>query len=223
MDLVKTPWDEHVFGMDTYEINKLDPNILNDIAGIPGHFTIKIDPLAETKILHDHGFYYCGTLVETYCQPGHFKSYFMEGIEISCLPESADLQEMIIGAFLNNRFHRDFNIDNGLADQRYLNWLKQIYAEGSVFTFRYQNETAGFWGFKENKIILHALKASIRGKGLAKYFWSKGCLELFSMGAGELVSSIAMSNVAVLNLYASLGFKFRNARDIYHKFNAGKS
>jgi ribosomal protein S18 acetylase RimI-like enzyme len=58
---------------------------------------------------------------------------------------------------------------------------------------------------------------SFRGKGLAKYLWSTGCRELFKRGHKELSSSISAANLAVLNLYSSLGFRFRNAVDVYHR------
>jgi ribosomal protein S18 acetylase RimI-like enzyme len=75
---------------------------------------------------------------------------------------------------------------------------------------------AGFFAFSRNKILLHALSESFRGKGLAKYFWSAACEKLFSQGFSELISSISASNLAVLNLYASLGFRFRKPLDVYH-------
>jgi len=83
----------------------------------------------------------------------------------------------------------------------------------------YRDELAGFFGYSINKIVLHALSENYRGRGLAKCLWSAACKELFDLGHGEIVSSISVSNVAVLNLYASLGFRFRNPLDVYHLFN----
>ena len=51
---------------------------------------------------------------------------------------------------------------------------------------------------------------------MAKYFWSKACQAMFKLGYKEIISSISTSNVAVLNLYTSLGFKFKNVQDVYH-------
>ncbi|MEX0267936.1 GNAT family N-acetyltransferase [Leptolyngbyaceae cyanobacterium UHCC 1019] len=80
----------------------------------------------------------------------------------------------------------------------------------------YYKTLAGFWGYSENKIVLHALGSDYRGRGLAKYFWSAACRELFRQGHSELVSSISFSNTPALNLYISLGFRFRNSYDLYH-------
>jgi ribosomal protein S18 acetylase RimI-like enzyme len=65
--------------------------------------------------------------------------------------------------------------------------------------------------------VLHALGANHRGRGLARHLWSAVCADLARQGAEELSSSISVSNLAALNLYASLGFRFRNPVDVYHK------
>jgi ribosomal protein S18 acetylase RimI-like enzyme len=80
----------------------------------------------------------------------------------------------------------------------------------------FNNELAGFVACIENRLVLHALNQSYRGKGLAKFFWSSFCQHLFSQGYSELTSSISTTNMPVLNLYCSLGFNFRNPVDVYH-------
>jgi hypothetical protein len=52
---------------------------------------------------------------------------------------------------------------------------------------------------------------------MAKFLWTPVCQALFDAGASEIVSSISAANLAVVNLYSSLGFRFRNAVDIYHR------
>jgi len=80
----------------------------------------------------------------------------------------------------------------------------------------YEKKLAGFWAFSDNQILLHALSPDYRGKGMAKYFWSLACQEMFKLGYQEIISSVSASNLAVVNLYSSLGFKFKNPQDIYH-------
>jgi len=58
---------------------------------------------------------------------------------------------------------------------------------------------------------------SHRGRGLAKYFWSAVCRHLFAQGQREIRSSISFVNIAVINLYSTLGFRFRKPVDIYHR------
>jgi len=216
--LVKTPWDARAFNIDTFEILDSSEEALSSVvnAGIPGHYTLRVDPLSSKKILHRYGFYYCDTLVEPYCRIEDFVDSKHEGI---CLSTSLSIGELISisqDAFLYGRFHRDFNIDNSLANLRYDLWLRDLHREQNVFGLMYYRQLVGFFGFSTNKIVLHALDKGYKGKGLAKYFWSAACRELFSSGYSELASSISSANIPALNLYASLGFKFRNPKDIYH-------
>lgn len=217
-----TPWDTQIFGINTYEILDTSELVFDQILhqitthNISGHYTVKIVPLASKKLLYKYGFYYCDTLLEPYCEHENLVEYQKEKITISKSIKIEQLLEICHGAFTHGRFHRDFNLEQNLADLRYDSWLKQLYEAKTVFGLMYAQDLAGFWGFSKNKIILHALAEKYRGRGLAKYFWSIACLELFNLGYSEITSSISASNIAVLSLYSSLGFKFRNAIDVYH-------
>ncbi|MFM6348105.1 MAG: GNAT family N-acetyltransferase [Dolichospermum sp.] len=224
-DIIATPWDSRVFGVNTSEIlYTSEINLQTTLQRIfkeksLGHYTIKINPLAPKKILHEFGFYYCDTLIEPYCSPERIVKYDQEGIDIS---ESVNREELsllsniIYSTFTYDRFHRDFNINPHLADVRYDLWLQDLWKNEQVFTLRYSGKIAGFWAYSNNKILLHALSQEYKGKGLSKYFWSLACVKLLAKGHQEITSSISASNLAVLNLYSSLGFRFRNAVDIYH-------
>jgi hypothetical protein len=43
------------------------------------------------------------------------------------------------------------------------------------------------------------------------------CRQLFAEGHAEIQSSISFVNMAVINLYAALGFRFRRPVDVYHR------
>lgn len=217
--LTPTSWDKKVFGIDTYELKNIFPEVLERIKNMKGHFTIKVDPLSCKKKLHESGFYYCDTLIEPYCEKKRFKYFYHKSVRLSYDLNIEDLIKIADKAFTYDRFHRDFNLDKKFADLRYNNWLREFYGLKKVIGLMYEDDLAGFWCVNEGRIPLHALSVKYRGKALAKYFWSAGCRELFNKGFEEISSSISSSNLAVLNLYASLGFKFRNPLDIYHKFN----
>ena len=220
----KTPWDSKVFGINTFEIvyNSEEKEILNQVLkkivseNQVGHYTIKVNPLFCKNILHEYGFYYCDTLIEPYCNSENLMIFNKEGISLLSSVPLEELVKISNSAFAYGRFHRDFKINKNQADSRYNSWLKELYQEKKVWGIMYYEELAGFWGFSKNKIVLHALSNQYRGRGMAKYFWSKACQQLFSRGYSELTSSISAANLAVLNLYSSLGFKFRNSVDVYH-------
>ena len=215
--IVKTPWDSKVFGIDTYEIRTLSKEAMEQAIKLRGHFTVKVDPSSSKKLLHDYGFYYCDTLIEPYCTPDRFTPFKHKKASVSRSAAIDDLIAISHGAFYG-RFHRDFNIDKKLADLRYDAWLKELYNRGGVFGLIFDNELAGFLGFSENRICLHAMDKKYRNKKLAKYLWTLACRELFNGGHEEIKSSISTFNAAALNLYSSLGFRFRGPLDVYHRF-----
>ncbi len=217
--IVETFWDSRVFGIPTYEITALSEEVLTSIREMPGHFTVRVNPLASKQLLHEHGFYYCDTLIQPHCTEDRFVAFEDGTVHTTSSVTLDEIRALAHGAFTHGRFHRDFNIRSDLADSRYDRWLQDLFYAGNVFGLCYATELAGFFGVSENEIVLHALSQRYRQRGLAKYFWTAGCRQLFKAGHAEIASSISASNVAVLNVYASLGFRFRNPRDVYHRFN----
>lgn len=220
MNIIETPWDSKTFGFPTYELKNLDSEVISQLKNIKGHITIKVDPLISKEELALNGFYYCDTLLTPYCKKEEFVNFENENVTIKTDSDFDSYANICLNnTFQHGRYHRDFNIDNKLADKRYYSWLEQLYNESRVLTLMYKDDVAGFFGYKENNILLHAISDKYRGKGLAKYFWSEACNFLFSKGEKDLKSSISAANIPVLNLYNSLGFKIVSATDVYHKFN----
>lgn len=217
--LKKTPWDSRALGCDTYEITEYSEAALREALKTTGHFAIRVEPLEPKMLLHTLGFYYCDTLIEPYCGEKHFIPHENSSVSISRPALFDELLAICDGAFTHGRFHRDFSISPQCADLRYNLWLKDLHDAGTLWPLHYENDLAGFFGYSGNKIVLHALSSRYRGKNLAKYFWSLACREMFSRGNREIFSSVSASNAAIINLYASLGFRFRNPSDVYHFMN----
>lgn len=217
--IINTPWDERALGVKTYEIRILSADVIEEIRHMPGHFTVRVDPLSSKKILHDNGFYYCDTLVEPFCTPDRFIAFKNPSAGVSRAVSQAELSGLAYDVYFYGRFHRDFQIKSELADRRYSLWLEDLYNAGNVWGLMYKDVLAGFFGLDENRIVLNAVGRKYQGKGLAKFLWSAGCAELFRTGHDEIMSSISVANVAILNVYSALGFRFRNPLDIYHRLN----
>ncbi len=212
-----TPWDAAAFGMPTWELCEYSEQALQLAAKTTGHHTLKVDPLADKSQLHQYGFYYCDTLIEPHCTAERLKRIELEGATVSQQIEAERALAICHGAFLHGRFHRDFNLPKAAADLRYDNWLKQLLDKGQVYGLYWQGELAGFIAYSDNNLLLHAVEQKYRGQGLAKYWWSAVCAELLAAGCKEVKSSISAGNLAILNLYASLGFSFFHPQDIYHR------
>jgi hypothetical protein len=218
MPLIKsTPWDTAAFGMPTFELTKYSENALQQAAQIAGHYTLRVDPLADKRLLHEYGFYYCDTLIEPHCNATRLRAVEHPKATIS---KDVDVEQALVichGAFGHGRFHRDFNVSREVADLRYDNWLKQLRNAQQVYGLYWEDELAGFIGHSGNNLVLHALTEKYRGKGWSKYWWSEVCGELLASGHHEVKSSVSAANLAALNLYTSLGFSFSNPQDIYHR------
>ncbi len=215
--LTSTPWDTTAFGLPTYELADASAVTLYQAAQTPGHHTVRVDPLASKQLLHEYGFYYCDTLIEPYCTAEKLSILKHPDISIGRNAGWPELLPICHGAFAHGRFHRDFNLDRTRADRRYDNWLRQLYDRQCVYGLFKRDELAGFIAYTDNSLVLHAISETYRRKGLAKYWWSAVSCELLCAGYVEVKSSISAANVAALNLYASLGYSFRNPSDIYHR------
>ena len=218
--LRKIPWDSAALGIDAYEIAVPSPEALQMATRVPGHYTVRLDPLASKQALHEHGFYYCDTLIEPFCLPDSFSGFDDPSARTSRDISLDLLLEICHGAFSHDRFHRDFSLSPHLADKRYDNWLSQFHGAGQVYGLLYREELAGFIAVDGNRLALHAVAPSHSKKGLAKFLWTPVCRHLFEQGHDEIVSSVSAGNLAVVNLYASLGFRFRNPVDLYHRLTA---
>jgi hypothetical protein len=215
--LKPTPWDTAVFGIPTWELLEYSAAALQQAAQTAGHHTIKVDPLADKRLLHEYGFYYCDTLIEPYCSSARLRHVQHAEATIGKNIVAGQALDICHGAFAYGRFHRDFNLPKAAADLRYDNWLKQLLEAQQVYGLYWQDALAGFIGHDGSKLVLHAVAQQYRSKGCSKYWWSGVCAELLAAGHDEVKSSISAGNPAAVNLYASLGFSFRNSQDIYHR------
>lgn len=212
-----TPWDTAAFGMPTWELTEYTEKALQQAGEMVGHFTLKVDPLADKRLLHQFGFYYCDTLIEPHCNATRLRAVRHPEATISKDVDVGQAMAICHGAFTHGRFHRDFNLPKTAADLRYDNWLKQLLEAQQVYGLYWQNALAGFVAHNGNNLVLHAVAIKYRGKGLSKYWWSEVCTELFAVGHNQVKSSISATNLAVLNLYSSLGFAFSTPQDVYHR------
>ena len=182
-----------------------------------GHHTCKVNPLVDKRLLHVSGFYYCDTLIEPHCNAARLREVLHPDATVSEELDTVQALAICHGAFNHGRFHRDYNLIKEAADLRYDNWLKQLLEAQQVYGLYWQGTLAGFIAYNGNNLVLHAVAEKYRGKGLSKYWWSEVCARLLATGHGEVKSSVSASNLAVLNLYASIGFSFDRPLDVYHR------
>lgn len=212
------PWDARALGVPAFEVKRVTPEAMALVAATPGHYTAKVDPLASKELLDRSGFYYCDTLIEPECMRADLVEHHRAGIRVANNLTLEQLRPLCHGAFAHDRFHRDFHVAPAAADARYDNWLAEMNAAGHVYGIFADGGLAAFIALVGERMVLHAVAREQQGKGLAKYLWSAACRHFFDeRGLPRLESSISASNLAAVNLYASLGFRFHKAVDVYHR------
>lgn len=215
--LTATPWDLRTLRIPTWEVTTVTAAVLDELESHPGHYTVKVDPLADKGLLHRYGFYYCDTLLEPFADRKRFVDCVDGQVSLDHQPPREAILHIAHGAFRHGRFHRDFNLDPALADLRYDRWIEDLLDEGNCCGIGYGERLAAFVGYRGNKLVLHAVAEEFQGRGLAKFLWSRMIRELFEQGHDEICSSVSAANLAIVNLYATLGFRFRHPLDIYHR------
>lgn len=86
----------------------LHPSSFLITLNIPGHFTVKVDPLSVKQYLHEFGFYDCDSLLQPFCNQDQLKAQENNRIDLS---EDVNLKELLTvshSALHHGRFHRDF-------------------------------------------------------------------------------------------------------------------
>jgi len=217
-DFKETPWDRRVYGLPTYEIMQPTEESLKRTERLTGHFTVRVHPLVSKRLLHRYNFYYCDTLFEPVCHIDAFQPIFDERVSVVHEQDANQWIHFCLDTFKYDRFHRDFNLDPKKGDIRYINWLHSLMGEGHVLNLQFEGVSVGFFAYKDNEILLHAIGKPFQGQGLGKFLWSTVCQMVFSKGYPEIKSSVSTANVAVVNIYRQLGFVFKHPVDIYHKY-----
>ena len=216
----EAPWDARVLGVPAFELTALSQEAVQWLQRTAGFFTLKLPSASPKGEPERYGFYYCDTLLCPSCVCERFVPHDDGRCSLTGDFDLDAVLAMVPGAFTHDRFHKDARIPPALGDDRYVRWLRDLQAQGRLRAFLWERrELAGFWGYTaEGVVVLHALASGFRGRGLAKHFWTAGCRMLFDQGFRTLASSVSASNLAVMNLYSSLGFSMKDAVDVYHLF-----
>ena len=234
------PWDEAIFGFRVAEfrLGALPPNrdemplfraALEEFAASSGVelISLRLEALS-------------GPPIDVFCGAGFFPVDLSE--EASCtrlrpelMPkprfgirtaEPEDRPEILRiagSAFRFGRYHTDPRFPRELANRRYVHWVQNALASAepgeSVFLLGAAPQRLGFF-----HVVLSDGVADLRlaaadpdspvGLGLALY--SETLFALQRLGARRFFTKVSAANSGVLNLFASIGFRFSNPEYILH-------
>ncbi len=121
-------------------------------------------------------------------------------------------------SFSDDRFHADHNCDQAVADRRFVYWVDDLTGDPEVAfdVMLLKERPIGFMARKAEDLILAGFARKFVGAGLGDFLWLSVLRKLKDAGLNQARTLISIRNTSVLNLYARLGFKFRDPRVTFH-------
>ncbi len=127
------------------------------------------------------------------------------------------------GIFATDRVALDPKFSQELANERYVNWLRdEIERDGSVYEVVHKQTGVGFFTFRENESggdnsVLSGLYKEMSLPGVGNILLLKILEEAKRRDLASLTSHISTNNLAVVKTHQSLGFRISGIRYIYVK------
>lgn len=226
------PWDSEIFGFPVAQIAEIrvhEPvQAQTDLQPFMAWLErenirlascrLPCDRLRASMLLEQAGFRFVEMALHPYL--AQLQAYPCDSQELTVeRATDADLpgiEAIASQAFGHERYHADPRLDRALADQRYRVWVNNSHHHPSQRLYKIceGDELVAFF-VTENKPDglcywhLTAVAPAFQGRGYGKRVWRQMLLLHQREGIKRIGTTIAGGNVPVLNLYASLGFRFQ--------------
>jgi len=128
------------------------------------------------------------------------------------------IKDIALDSFVDDRFHRDWQCDKETASRRFSYWVDDLAADSEVtfLMITHRDKGEGFMARTFDNLILGGLSRKSVGKGVGKFFWLSVLEDMLNAGSPNVHTLISVNNIPVLNLYAGLGFKFKEPAVTLH-------
>jgi len=238
------PWDRDAFGFSVVQIEDV---AVNDPQGAMRDYVrfqdwldsgqvrivssrLPLDQLRASMFLEANGFRFIEVVLHPTLSNLQSMSIPEDGLSVAFAQESdlPALQDIAEHAFRHERYHVDPRLDSRLGDVRYSRWvgnslrhpvqrlLKIEDGERLVALFLVESRDDGsaYWH-------LTAVSPTCQGLGIGYRVWRSMLRYHQAQGCVGLTTTISARNVAVLNLYAKLGFRFLPPEMTFHWVRGG--
>lgn len=125
-------------------------------------------------------------------------------------------------SFSDDRFHLDANCSAAIADRRFSYWVDDLLADDAVvfYLLIYASNPIGFMARKDANLILAGFAKKYVNSGLGDFLWLSVLEDMKRQGIHQTHTMISANNTSVMNLYARLGFKFKNPAVTLHYWSS---
>ena len=239
LDCTLVPWDTETFGFPVAEISRLQLGEEESSTHVLVAFeewclardvrlvSCRLDhlQLRESMALEGLGFRF----IEMVYRP-RFDAF--DGIATprhdiaisqATAADVAAIEAIAASAFTTGRFLLDHRLPPELSDRRYANWVRNAFgsSDQTVLKAELGGDLVGFFIVEqspEKSVYWHltAVAPESQGKGIGTSLWRSMLLRHKAEGATSVETTISGHNVAVINLYARLGFSFGSAQMTFH-------
>ena len=226
----EVPWDSVIFGYPVLQISHIElrgQEADNEFASFEaardvlsaGLVSCRLPhhQLRESMLLEDHEFRF----IEMTYQPelDQLDEITIPGDKLTVTIATPDVLPEVLEiaghAFRNERFHVDPRLEPSLGDLRYCKWVESslVHPAQNLYLVRDANRLVAFFvtEMQEDGTCywhLNAVAPQAQGEGYGRRAWKTMLLYARQNGAKRIKTSIVARNHRVLNLYASLGFRF---------------
>jgi RimJ/RimL family protein N-acetyltransferase len=233
------PWDSEIFGFPVAQISHVEfdddarPEALMDAfeGWCVDHevrlVSCRLDhlQLRESMALEARGFRF----IETVYRPlfDRFESIDAPQHDIRVSEATPDdvprIQEVAHDAFTTGRFRLDGRLPQELSNRRYASWVRSSFtsSEQTVLKAEIGGDLVGFFIVEHRQDQsaywhLTAVAPPWQGKGMGTSLWRTMLHRHRLEGVSFVETTISGHNVAIMNLYARLGFSFGSAQMTFH-------
>ena len=233
------PWDREVFGFPVVQIQDLEVIDSHGAMSDYADFRAWLDlgqvrivssrlphhRLRESMFLEANGFRFVETVLHPTLENLQSLNIPQDGLLIALAQESdlPLLQDMAERAFHHERYHVDPRLNPRLGDLRYGRWVRNSLGRPdqrllkitdgdrlvALFLVESRDDRTAYWH-------LTAVSPRWQGSGYGYRVWQSMLRYHQAEGCEGLMTTISARNVAVLNLYAKLGFRFRPPEMTFH-------
>ena len=233
------PWDTEIFNYPVAQIERfkiLDHDqVLADYSEFESwrddqqcrliSCRLEQDDLYESMFLEGKGFRFIETVLHPILENLSLLNISNQGLIIMPALELdlPILQKIAELAFRNERIHIDPRLDSRFGDLRYSRWVKNTLKHPKqqllkildndiivgLFIIEVINDACVYWH-------LTAISPEHQGKGYGRRTWLAMLLHHKENGYISVKTTISARNIAVLNLYSSLNFRFLPPEMTFH-------